>query len=139
MDEMPVEKSGPGVVALCQHHAHTERQMSNSIETKTISEKNKDRADIIEKAISNAGREWEDHRDARTKIFGELQGTKIPTIKLCDKYINIEDRNHPPYELSDEAIAVFCSLTDAIKKSGLEDLSDTADDLALAHDIQLLR
>lgn len=112
--------------------------MSNSTETKSISEKNKDRADIIEKAISSAGREWKDHRDARIKIFGQLQGTKIPTIKLCDKYINIEDKNHPPYELSDEAIAVFGSLTDAIKKSELEDLSDTADDLALAHDIQLL-
>lgn len=133
VDGMPVAGIGLRVVALCLPHSHTDKQMNCS-----VAEKNADRAEKINAAIQNAGRSVTEHENARKIIFGALDGTKIPTIKLCDTYLNIEDEHRPPHSLSDEAKDVFGRLTDLIKESSRYDLSDIADDLALSHDIKLL-
>lgn len=104
----------------------------------TVNKDNADRADKIDGAVKNAGRSVDEHTEARKIISGVLAGTKIPRIKLCDAYLNIEDENRPPQSLSNEAIEVFGRLTDLMRKSSREDLSDIADDFALSHDIKLL-
>lgn len=104
----------------------------------SVAIKNVDRAEKISTAIQRAGRSVKEHEEARKIIFGALEGTKIPTIKLCDKYLNIEDEHRPPHSLSNEAIDVFGRLIDLIRGSSRYDLSDLADDLALSHDIKLL-
>lgn len=124
---------GPRVVALRLPHSHTDKQMNCDVAIKNI-----DRAKEISAAIQGAGRSVQEHEEARKIIFAALEGTKIPTIKLCDKYLNIEDENRPPHSLSNEAIDVFGRLTTLISGSSRYDLSDLADDLALSHDIKLL-
>jgi hypothetical protein len=130
---MPVAGIGMLVVALCLSHSHTDAQMNCS-----VASKNADRAKEIKDAIQNAGRTVTEHEKARIIIFGALEGTKIPTIKLCQKYLNIKDVNRPPHSLSNEAIDVFGRLIELIRESSRWDLSDIADDLALTHDIKLL-
>lgn len=97
-----------------------------------------DHADDIDMAVKNAGRTVNEHTKARAIISSALAGTKVPRVKLCDTYLNIEDQNRPPQSLSNEAVDVFGRLTDLMRKSSRDDLSDIADDFALSHDIKLL-
>jgi len=99
---------------------------------------NRQKAKLIRNAVDNAGASLDEHYKAREVIVGNLIETKIPIVKICDKHIRVDENDKTPYELSEEAKEIFRSIADAIESSNQTDLSDTADELALRHDIRLL-
>lgn len=99
---------------------------------------NKQKADLVRDAVDNAGTSLDDHYKARKVIVGNLIQTKIPIVKIGDKHIRVDENDPTPYELSDQAKKTFRDIADAVESSRRDDLSDTADDLALTQDIKLL-
>ena len=99
---------------------------------------NRQKSKLIRDAVDNAGTSLDEHCKAREVIVGNLIQTKIPIVKICDKHIRVDENDPAPYELSKEAKEIFKGIADAIESSKQADLSDTADVLALWHDISLL-